>query len=360
MASIQLSIADPCHENWNSMLPEEKGRFCLSCQKTVVDFTDMTDGQVFDYFKNYKGSTCGQFTADQLNRNIAQPRRTGLGRWKYVWQVLLPAVFAFYKSHAQPALKGKVAPTTVGKQDTAHEVIRIGMVARKRVMEPEWEVNGLLTNEKQEPVPFATITTSNGKYAVADSAGRFTIFLNRTKKPTLVISSTGYEPQEIPFDTLVPGHVKQITVSGSRILVDVAISLPRALTHLPEVVTVGNPSQLISMYAGGLTMVKTSTFYKTTVKPVTPDSSLKIFPNPVQPGQDFQLTVQVKKPGNYLLRLVDAHGKMLLQQQLNLASKIQTEWISGKALQQPGLYVVELISQERKKDKGLTGKLIVQ
>jgi hypothetical protein len=360
MASIHLSIADPCHENWNQMLPEEKGRFCLSCQKTVVDFTNMTDGQIFDYFKNYKGNTCGQFTRDQLDRNIAQPRRTGLGRWKYVWQMLLPAVFAFYKSHAQPALKGKVAPTTVGKQDTTNEVIRIGMVARKPVEESEWEVHGLLTNDKQEPVPFATITSSNGKYAVADSAGRFTIYLNHIKKPTLIISRAGYEPQEMPFDSLVPSHVKQITVSNNRILVDVTISLSQKIQYLPEVVTIGNPNHLIPMYAGGLTMVKTSTFYKTTVKPVTPDSSLKIFPNPIQRGQDFQLTAQVKKPGNYLLRLVNANGKILLEQQLNLINKTQTEWINGKSLQQPGTYIVQLISQEQKKNRRLTGKLVVQ
>jgi len=48
---IQLSVENPCHENWENMSPSEKGRFCGSCQKQVVDFTNMTDGQVAAFFK---------------------------------------------------------------------------------------------------------------------------------------------------------------------------------------------------------------------------------------------------------------------------------------------------------------------
>ncbi len=40
--TIKINIAEPCHENWEKMLDEEKGKFCLSCQKQVVDFSRMT------------------------------------------------------------------------------------------------------------------------------------------------------------------------------------------------------------------------------------------------------------------------------------------------------------------------------
>ena len=47
---IVLQIQEPCHEDWHKMLPEEKGRFCMACQKKVIDFTGYTDRQVATFF----------------------------------------------------------------------------------------------------------------------------------------------------------------------------------------------------------------------------------------------------------------------------------------------------------------------
>ena len=41
--AIQLSVSEPCHENWDKMSPVNQGRFCGSCQKQVVDFSVMSD-----------------------------------------------------------------------------------------------------------------------------------------------------------------------------------------------------------------------------------------------------------------------------------------------------------------------------
>ena len=37
----QYHIPEPCHEDWDAMTPEEKGRFCKVCEKSVVDLTAM-------------------------------------------------------------------------------------------------------------------------------------------------------------------------------------------------------------------------------------------------------------------------------------------------------------------------------
>jgi hypothetical protein len=51
------------------MKPCGNGRFCGSCQKVVVDFTDKTLDEIHDYFNAHKGQhTCGHFHVRHTTR----------------------------------------------------------------------------------------------------------------------------------------------------------------------------------------------------------------------------------------------------------------------------------------------------
>lgn len=63
---MKISIPKPCHENWNEMLPEDKGRFCLKCTKTVVDFTQKSKDEIKSFFKETSGKVCGRFLSNQI------------------------------------------------------------------------------------------------------------------------------------------------------------------------------------------------------------------------------------------------------------------------------------------------------
>src|SRR5688500_699317 len=65
-----LHIAEPCHENWNNMSPEQQGRYCGSCCKTVVDFSMMSDKEILQVLSKAASKTCGRFTEDQLQRPL--------------------------------------------------------------------------------------------------------------------------------------------------------------------------------------------------------------------------------------------------------------------------------------------------
>jgi hypothetical protein len=63
MKSIrQVEIKKPCHENWEAMKPNEKGRFCNSCQTTVIDFTTKTPKEITSILSATSNQhTCGHF-----------------------------------------------------------------------------------------------------------------------------------------------------------------------------------------------------------------------------------------------------------------------------------------------------------
>lgn len=64
--SFKIAIPEPCHENWQTMTSNEKGRFCDSCSKTVVDFTQMGSSEIQNYLINNK-RVCGHIKQSQLN-----------------------------------------------------------------------------------------------------------------------------------------------------------------------------------------------------------------------------------------------------------------------------------------------------
>ncbi|MBS1781274.1 MAG: hypothetical protein JST70_18250 [Bacteroidetes bacterium] len=84
---IQINIPNPCHEDWNKMTPAEQGRFCNSCQKTVVDLRNYSDTQLYNYIQQHKGeSICGRLYATQLNRSIHIPYQPHSRLYRYfIW-----------------------------------------------------------------------------------------------------------------------------------------------------------------------------------------------------------------------------------------------------------------------------------
>ncbi|MBK9352705.1 MAG: hypothetical protein IPN09_01640 [Bacteroidetes bacterium] len=71
---MKIQIPTPCHENWDEMIPNEKGNFCKVCNKTVIDFTNMSEQELIAYFENKKpGATCGRLRADQLTKEEVIP-----------------------------------------------------------------------------------------------------------------------------------------------------------------------------------------------------------------------------------------------------------------------------------------------
>lgn len=71
--NYKISIPESCSEDWNKMTPNVNGRFCMSCSKTVVDFTSMLPEEIQYYFiQNQNERICGRFKQSQLDNITIQ------------------------------------------------------------------------------------------------------------------------------------------------------------------------------------------------------------------------------------------------------------------------------------------------
>lgn len=135
---LKITIPKPCHENWNEMTPNEQGRHCHSCAKTVVDFTNMTDEEVKHFFINKKEEKlCGRFNSTQLqNISLELPQnifQLQMPLWK---QFLVASLFAFSTTLFSCEVHAKGEPVISAETTTtAINIINHGdTTPRKRVV----------------------------------------------------------------------------------------------------------------------------------------------------------------------------------------------------------------------------------
>jgi len=69
MKNHNLKIEKPCHEDWNKMAPNQLGRHCQLCEKTVVDFTKMSSEEIKEYVSNRGNERiCGRILKEPVKR----------------------------------------------------------------------------------------------------------------------------------------------------------------------------------------------------------------------------------------------------------------------------------------------------
>ena len=95
-----ITVPNPCNENWNSMKPQNQGRFCSSCQLVVTDFTKMDDQEIIQYFRIHQNEKiCGHFRNEQLKRMkiTITPAQLQNRNWSIIQQSRI-AIFLVFAS----------------------------------------------------------------------------------------------------------------------------------------------------------------------------------------------------------------------------------------------------------------------
>jgi hypothetical protein len=88
----KITIPKPCHEDWNKMTANDNGRFCGSCSKNVVDFTNMSADEIQVCFQQHS-NVCGRFKNSQLDSLTIQIPSRVLYSQTHYRKVFLLALF---------------------------------------------------------------------------------------------------------------------------------------------------------------------------------------------------------------------------------------------------------------------------
>jgi hypothetical protein len=175
--NIQISVPQPCTEDWTQMSLQQRGRFCESCQTTVIDFTKMADQELVEFFKKPKGNTCGHFKSQQLDRALSYHENTWLDQKSQRLVLGIGALLSLQNSNAQH-LKGKPA-IHYTEQAPAHKTTPLSK-------DSVYAIEGLvLDSTTKEPLIGATISTNDKRYSAStDTAGKFRLEISSNLQNT--------------------------------------------------------------------------------------------------------------------------------------------------------------------------------
>jgi len=212
-----IHIPEPCHENWDKMSKTDKGRFCLSCTKEVVDFTNMSKGEIVDTIQHSTGSTCGHFHTHQLDQKTVPTGKADFS-WKWMRSVaasflaLVAFTFQFGKSaHAQgnKGIRGKMIYTGAAEKtnfEINYATILEGKISMKRF-------NGPLAGVK--------VTVLSGEkvigFGLSDSFGNYKINIppNSIKSGEVIMTAISM--------WMEPVHLSDIKIDKEKTVVNISM-----------------------------------------------------------------------------------------------------------------------------------------
>ncbi len=355
--SIKLSIPEPCHEGWDNMTPNAKGRFCQSCQKTVVDFSLMSDQQIIDYIAKASTNTCGHFYRDQLDRSLVEEPELKKSWWRRGWNVVAASLLLSTASYAQGSVRKK-AKTHTKSMDIKPEDYQSPIDGDIALM--MFDLVGIVQDsETLMPIEGVTVTLEGKKTAVVtDARGVFkSMPLSIINVSYLNFSAIGYKTAKVPVSYLDRKGPEAPT-----------IYLDKEFQEMDTVVVTAEVSRKVSYSTTGFTVTRCAEeltlFDKLVSNPLVrkivdtfSSSSVKIYPNPAIAGSILNILLDFSEKGPYKLELFNAIGQLVQLREIDIVKDQQVVTIPLEKNIAKGMYIVRINHQESK--KRYTKKVVV-
>ena len=271
---LHLQIPQPCHEDWAGMSPSGNGRHCMACQKTVVDFTVMSDAEILQYMREAGSRVCGRVTAGQMNRDLAPSpvQRNGGKGWP-----LIIAGALMTADGAPPdrtSLQGKVLLQTPAKAIISKEEFIVGALAIPPVVEHELE-------PMYDPV----------ETPIAPTIGTM----------SAIVMDSLLAPEISPIDTTILSSESTDAVMTGGIVLAPSESIDSPVTKIRQFIT----DTLTTLH-------------------ILPRKELGVYPNPIPRGTSFHIAWP-SGPGMYKVSLISAAGVMVQTRLVEVGSSSQVD-----------------------------------
>ena len=310
------------------MQPEEKGRHCAACQKTVVDFTAMSDAEVVAYMSRAGSNICGRFAPDQLGRKLEEPAPLKRSRW-LGWQLVLTgALLTADGSRELTSVKGMIDIERVEEKPTMGKPVpKIVADTLEETKIDTVECHG----EEMGIVMVVPDTAILGKMGipVKDTMLAKGTIVADTKPPTIDSSRVSVADTE---KWAVQGEVKPLM--GDTII--------RTSVDTAKVSAFDSIRQLLA-----------DTLTKLNLLPAP--KALMLYPNPVPRGASFRIAWP-EEAGTYQAALYTIGGRLIQQRSITVSGPGQQDEWPLPASAAAGVYVLQV----RGKGSRFTQKVVVQ
>jgi len=206
--SFRISVKKPCSQNFNNFNKTKDGGFCSSCEKEVIDFTQMTQKDLVDHFLMSNTKTCGRFKASQLNTNLIPAK----GRNNFLPTGVGILSFSLLALCNPSNLQSQEQNTNNPKEPV--ELANHEKSESLNILKQEnYTIKGIVLDDQNQPLPGTNVVLKRTDIGVVtDFDGKFKFSEPLKIGDTLIFSYLGFDQKEYVV-TKKPTNIVDVTIT---------------------------------------------------------------------------------------------------------------------------------------------------
>lgn len=207
--NFNFSIKTPCSQSFKNFKKTDKGGFCKTCNKEVIDFRNFTDKELEDFFKNENKKICGLLLNNQISRYSDQVFETNdvkKHHFKTIFGFSILTLFSFNHTYSQKSEKDSIG-IEVKKTEKPSKITNIA----------NQKITQAVIYNRNGPLPGVGIVVKNKDLkTITDNNGRFSFHQKLNKNDVLIISYIGHITRELKISDILENKIMLQEYTGNQ------------------------------------------------------------------------------------------------------------------------------------------------